>query len=286
MGFSTKLNLVNAKFCQQDGGVLTLSGDTSIADVGRLAYLTDQTAVFNVTPRSIPDAAWITGKTNTALTNYYTKSQINNYTGETNTRFGVIESKYITGATNGLTKVGAHDVKLGGALTGNTVIGTGSNLFGVNAGNINLTGTTVNIGGTIKVTTSPATGSGSDSVLVRASDGTVKTVSGAILGDKNNIYAKTTITSNTILSTGSSYVILVSHAGLSLTVTLPSTPLNGQAFKLKDITGNALTFPITVDGNGNLIDGAASGMINTDYGAIEIMIDVASDQWYSLAFIN
>jgi len=200
-------------------------------------------------------------------------------------------SQAITGATNGLTKVGTQ-VKLGGALTGNTTI-TGAYTFGVNVTTINLTsttvgitGTTVNIGGAVKLTTAPSTGVGTDAVLVRATDGTVKTVSGAILGDKNNIYAKTTITSNTILSTGSTYVILVSHSGIAVTVTLPSTPKDGQAFKFKDITGNALTYPITVDGNGNLLDGAASGMINTDYGALEIVYDTASDQWYSLAFIN
>jgi len=62
--------------------------------------------------------------------NYYTKTQINSYTGNTNNRITAIESKYITGATNGLTKVGKQ-VKLGGALTGTTIITTGTNSFKV-----------------------------------------------------------------------------------------------------------------------------------------------------------
>jgi hypothetical protein len=244
-------------------GTLDILGATSLRSTLNVTGATtfNTVATYNTskapfTALQIPEAQWVTGLT----------------------------SQAILTATNGLTKVG-KEVKLGGALTGNTSI-TGAYTLGVNVTTVNLTGTSVNVGGTVKLTTAPASGAITDTVLVRASDGTVKTVPGNSLGDRNNIYSRTTITSSSVLNTGSSYVILVDHAGISVTVTLPSTPLNGQAFKIKDVTGNALTFPITIAGNGNNIDGAASGMINTDYGALEIVYDQTLDQWYTLAFIN
>ena len=48
MAFSTKLNLIDAKFEQTSGGTLTLSGDTTIADSGDLRYATHPTFVDDV----------------------------------------------------------------------------------------------------------------------------------------------------------------------------------------------------------------------------------------------
>ena len=130
----------------------------------------------------------------------------------------------------------------------------------------------------------PAVGTTSDSVLVRnSSTGIVKTVAGSELGDANNIYDVTGITTATL--TGSEYVVLVQTSGATQIVTLPAAPVDGQAFKIKD-KGNALTNSITVAGNGNNIDGAASATINTDYGALELVYSSSDTEWYSLAFIN
>jgi hypothetical protein len=211
------------------------------------------------------------------------------YGGNYNANFvcrSLVDAAYVTGLTsggittadNGLTKSG-QNVSLGGALTGNTVI-TGAYLFGVNVTTINLTGSTVNIGGAVKLTSTPATGLVTDSVLVRASDGTVK-----VLGtSSNNIYTKTIVTVNTTLTTGSSYVILVSGA---TTITLPTAPIDGQAFKIKDASlVGALTNNITIDRNGKNIDGAGTNAtINTDGGALEVMYD-ATRGWSILSFVN
>ena len=116
-------------------------------------------------------------------------------------------------------------------------------------------------------------------------DKCIKTVSGAALGDKNNVYAKTIVTSSAALTTGSTYVQLISGAS-TVTLTLPSTPIAGQAFKIKDACGNALSIPIVVDsGAGKTIDGSQCALINTDFGALELMYG-ATNKWYSLAFIN
>jgi len=130
----------------------------------------------------------------------------------------------------------------------------------------------------------PSVGTTSDSVLVRnPTTGIVKTVANSELGDANNIYNITGITSSTL--TTAEYVVLVQTSGTTQTITLPSSPINGQAYKIKDM-GNALTNNIIVNGNGNIIDGAPNATINTDYGALEIVYSLIDSEWYSLAFIN
>jgi hypothetical protein len=231
---------------------------------------------------------------------------------------GSIISASITGATNGLTKVG-QKVVLGGSLTGATTIAAGTNDFSVTSstGNITLgntadsyivinqnsdyvclgnsagaklctTSNSVVLTSTYTcIATTPPVGLTSDSVIVWNSvDKQLKTVSGAALGDKNNIYAKTTVAISTTLTTGSTYVQLINPSS-GTTITLPSTPIDGQVFKLKDISGNALTFNIVIDaGGGKQIDNAQCALINTDFGALEIMYNGASSKWYSLAFVN
>ena len=69
-------------------------------------------------------------------------------------------SSYVTGGTtvltanNGLCKKGTN-VVLGGALTGNTTIGSGSCVLGVNVNKVNITGVTVNLGGCVTLKTAP-----------------------------------------------------------------------------------------------------------------------------------
>ena len=63
MAFTTKLNLIDQKFEQTTGGTLTLSGTTNIASTGKLEYLTNRSSYFNVTPRAVPDVAYVTGRT-------------------------------------------------------------------------------------------------------------------------------------------------------------------------------------------------------------------------------
>ena len=144
----------------------------------------------------------------------------------------------------------------------------------------------VALSGGTKLLTTPDAGTTSDSVIVwDSTDKYLKTVSGAALGDKNNIYSNTCIATSTLLTTGSSYVILV-NTGIAVAVCLPATPKEGEAFKIKDATGNALLNNITICGNGHNIDGSACGLVNTDWGALELMYSSDPAGWYTLAFIN
>ena len=143
--------------------------------------------------------------------------------------------------------------------------------------------------GATSLLVAPAAGTTSDAILVwNSSDKLIKTMpyisGGTGGGDKNNIYSKTIITGNTLLTTGSTYVILAS--GTSITITLPTTPLTGQVFKIKDAYGNALTNNIIINaGSGRTIDGSQCALINTNYGALELMFG-ATCKWFNLAFIN
>lgn len=67
------------------------------------------------------------------------------------------------------------------------------------------------------------------------------------------------------------YIIVV--GGLPLTVNLPAAPLVGDWFVVKDGVGTAAASNITVDGNGNTIDGAATQLIATNYGALKFIFN-------------
>jgi hypothetical protein len=62
------------------------------------------------------------------------------------------------------------------------------------------------------------------------------------------------------------------------TVYAPSNPTSGQRFQVKDGNGHSVSFPITVDGNGFLIDGSPTIVLNTGYEALELTFDTT--QWY------
>jgi hypothetical protein len=243
------------------------------------------------------DITWISGNTvsviamnlysgTTAPTQFANKGAVNNYTGVTNGRLDTIEGIYLTGATNGLGLSGKK-VCLGGALLNDTTI-TGAYTFGLNTTNINFTGNSaINLGGTIKLMSTPTGGTASNAILVWDSvDKQIKQITTTSFGDKNNIYSKTIITGNTTGTTASTYVILINHSGITLTFTLPNLPLDGQAFKIKDVSGNALQFNIIIDGNGKNIDGSSTALINTDYGAFNLIYDSILNEWFRLAFVN
>ncbi len=217
--------------------------------------------------------------------------------GVTNLTFTVFSqvTNIVAGQGITVTKLfGQNTVSLGGTLTGTTTINGGQSL-NINQNTVNLTGTTavritgasVCLGGTVVLSNVPAAGSATDSVLVRdTSTGQIQAISNSSIGDKNNIYSHSAVTTSVALNTGSSYVILANSPSASITITLPATPRDGQVFKIKDAGGAAFTNNIIINGNGNNIDGAACGLINTSYGALELMYETTLDAWFSLAFIS
>lgn len=86
------------------------------------------------------------------------------------------------------------------------------------------------------------------------------------------------LTINTVSSTpynvGNEDVTLVSHAG-AFVVNLPTSPLTGTSIHIKDFTGNAATFNITINAT-QLIDSSASYTISTNFGAIRAVFTGAT----------
>jgi len=247
----------------------------------------------------------------TSTDGYLSQTDWNTFNGKT-TCTGTI-----TGGINGLSISGVN-LKLGGALTGDTTISGAHTLclssltaFNATATNINLIGAVkatstlgvtgaTQIGGTLGVTgvlttTTTATiggaltlssvgvGSVSDSVLTVTAGGVVQKISSSALGEDNNLYATSGTTSGITL-TDTYYAVMANSTGGSFTITLPAAPAVGQAYKIKDSGLDALSNNITISGNGNNIDGVGTATINTDGGALEVVWD--GTQWNVLSFVN
>lgn len=76
--------------------------------------------------------------------------------------------------------------------------------------------------------------------------------------------------------------IVVTDTTAPRTITLPANPDDQEFHYVKDGSGGALTNNITVSGNGHNIDGAASFVINTNYGAACFTYDLTNTRWYVL----
>ena len=110
-------------------------------------------------------------------------------------------------------------------------------------------------------------------------------VTGLTSAVKVNKLDVTILNSSAITLTTADHVVLVNTSG-STTITLPSSPVDGQVYHIKDKSGNALTNAITLNGNSKNIDGSSSAVINTDYGSLHIVYSSVEDAWFGLAFIN
>lgn len=76
------------------------------------------------------------------------------------------------------------------------------------------------------------------------------------------------------ISSGATYSVLATDDYIAVTtlsaafqINLPATPMLGDTYEIKDTTGNAVTFNITVSGNGNNIDGAGTFVLTQAYAS-------------------
>jgi len=72
---------------------------------------------------------------------------------------------------------------------------------------------------------------------------------------------------------GADYIVFVDTtvAGAGKTITLPSSPHSGESYEIKDSTGSAATYNITISGNGKNIDGHSTFVMATNYQHIRLV---------------
>jgi hypothetical protein len=73
------------------------------------------------------------------------------------------------------------------------------------------------------------------------------------------------------------FTMLVDTSSIAITINLPSNPVIGDTYQIKDATGNAGTHTITVSGNGHNIDGSSTQTIISVYG--NILVVYGGTQW-------
>lgn len=69
-------------------------------------------------------------------------------------------------------------------------------------------------------------------------------------------------------------------AATAMTVIMPPSPTIGDVYTIFDTVGSAGTYPITIQGNGNTIDGSATATISTNRGVVTYVYD---GEWSSVA---
>lgn len=89
-----------------------------------------------------------------------------------------------------------------------------------------------------------------------------------------------TAVSRAIAATDSGSAVLVNSATSAISIFLPA-PRAGLNFMVKDSGGLAATNNVTIVRNStDLIDGAATKVISTNYGAVRLVAD--GSNWYSV----
>lgn len=120
---------------------------------------------------------------------------------------------------------------------------------------------------------------GSDVFL--AGDGTYR----AMAGYSGGTTVVVVTADNNISTANQNMLLVVDTSSGAITITLPESPIDKQSVKVKD-GGNAYTNPITIDGNGKQIEGDSTAIVETNYGALEVMFIEVLDKWVVTSFVN
>jgi len=213
----------------------------------------------------------VSGTANSGFGNW----SLNRTSGSNNTGLGAFAgyhaSLVLTGSTN--TFIGYQASYSSNRVSNTIVLGH----------NISVTGSSkVYIGGSSQTTVLGKVNGSSDAtnVLVRASNGEVQS---RTIGSLNQLNVRVVSAHTTTTSTD--HVLLVTTASSGLTVTLRSSPNDGEVVVIKDRSGNANVNNIIINGNAKNIDGSSSAVINTNYGAAKLVYSSTANAWFSIGMI-
>jgi len=175
----------------------------------------------------------------------------------------------VTATTGNITAATGNIIATSGALQANTTVTAGTNLIGT-------------LGLTISAFTAGAIVSSNAGVFssIAGTAGQVLTSNGAGVapsfqgaGVANYTLIQTAVTPYVVAATD--YFIAVDCSAAIKTVQLPNAPATGRAFVIKDYTGSAAAFNITVTtvGGAVLIDNATTFVMSTNYQSIQVIFD-------------
>jgi hypothetical protein len=73
------------------------------------------------------------------------------------------------------------------------------------------------------------------------------------------------------------FVRVENQAAAPITITLPASPISGQEITLKDCSGNASVYPITINAAGKFIEGSATIVLMYNYSWVDLYY--TGSQW-------
>jgi hypothetical protein len=80
------------------------------------------------------------------------------------------------------------------------------------------------------------------------------------------------VNNTTTLTTGfTGFVRVENNTSAPITITLPLTPTASQTITLKDMLGNAGTYPVTVNGNGKTIEGMTTQILAFNFSWLDLI---------------
>ena len=88
-------------------------------------------------------------------------------------------------------------------------------------------------------------------------------------GQMGNIYSVRSVAGDVTINIYDQFVAISTAAARA--ISMPSTPFVGETHTLSDITGSAATNNITITGAAGNIDGAATYVINVNYGSVDLV---------------
>ncbi len=197
-------------------------------------------------------------------------SNLNSLTdGSGNTAVGVAVLQNVT--------IGSHNNAIGNAAGATIITGDNNTFIGQGAdASADVSGSTaIGLGAIIAISDAIKLGAIATNVGIGNTDSPTSTltvkggqnVNVTLIGNSDSPYA--------ILITD--YIVPVDSTSGTVVLTLRSSPAIGETYIIKDVNGNALVNNITVDGNGNDIDGLSTQIINLNYKSLTLTFTGA--QW-------
>jgi hypothetical protein len=93
------------------------------------------------------------------------------------------------------------------------------------------------------------------------------------LGVNRKIHSTILVGSSPYTVIGADDFIPVDSSGGVITINLPASPATGKGYTIADINGNAVTNNITISGNGFLISGGGSYVLNTAFQSVTLVFN-------------